>query len=391
LEAVDAWLIIDSRQDLFPAIRAELASLGAEVELQIASEAGPALRSLENSNVMRIVMRAEDDPVDCLDLVCRALRTTPQLEVVICSKRFDVIDGPTSLATGVCFVADPREAAAVESPRVQRSSRDDGRPLKRPDIVDVVRIVSQSGQTRVLEVSSSTGRGALGFTNGFLTHASTGNLTGSEAFFQMVLWEESTFEGVESNAYLEREANISTPTNELLRETVYFRIALEGDVLELRQPPEEAPEGRGCLGVAQWWGKATEEKRSIVRVLVGYSPKTSCGCVRTFTDEFADHLKPVKRWISEPKIGPTFVRLHNEDESILNLTFITMIPGNRFLFETFARSSEAVVICRSGDDSGPETWRDWVPEGIRVVTSEEHITGNGESCPALQRLVEDEE
>jgi hypothetical protein len=391
LEAVDAWLIIDSRQDLFPAIRAELASLGAEVELQIASEAGPALRSLENSNVMRIVMRAEDDPVDCLDLVCRALRTTPQLEVVICSKRFDVIDGPTSLATGVCFVADPREAAAVESPRVQRSSRNDGRPLKRPDIVDVVRIVSQSGQTRVLEVSSSTGRGALGFTNGFLTHASTGNLTGSEAFFQMVLWEESTFEGVESNAYLEREANISTPTNELLRETVYFRIALEGDVLELRQPPEEAPEGRGCLGVAQWWGKATEEKRSIVRVLVGYSPKTSCGCVRTFTDEFADHLKPVKRWISEPKIGPTFVRLHNEDESILNLTFITMIPGNRFLFETFARSSEAVVICRSGDDSGPETWRDWVPEGIRVVTSEEHITGNGESCPALQRLVEDEE
>lgn len=388
---MDAWLIIDSRQDLFPAIRAELASLGAEVELQIASEAGPALRSLENSNVMRIVMRAEDDPVDCLDLVCRALRTTPQLEVVICSKRFDVIDGPTSLATGVCFVADPREAAAVESPRVQRSSRDDGRPLKRPDIVDVVRIVSQSGQTRVLEVSSSTGRGALGFTNGFLTHASTGNLTGSEAFFQMVLWEESTFEGVESNAYLEREANISTPTNELLRETVYFRIALEGDVLELRQPPEEAPEGRGCLGVAQWWGKATEEKRSIVRVLVGYSPKTSCGCVRTFTDEFADHLKPVKRWISEPKIGPTFVRLHNEDESILNLTFITMIPGNRFLFETFARSSEAVVICRSGDDSGPETWRDWVPEGIRVVTSEEHITGNGESCPALQRLVEDEE
>lgn len=388
---MDAWLIIDSRQDLFPAIRAELASLGAEVELQIASEAGPALRSLENSNVMRIVMRAEDDPVDCLDLVCRALRTTPQLEVVICSKRFDVIDGPTSLATGVCFVADPREAAAVESPRVQRSSRNDGRPLKRPDIVDVVRIVSQSGQTRVLEVSSSTGRGALGFTNGFLTHASTGNLTGSEAFFQMVLWEESTFEGVESNAYLEREANISTPTNELLRETVYFRIALEGDVLELRQPPEEAPEGRGCLGVAQWWGKATEEKRSIVRVLVGYSPKTSCGCVRTFTDEFADHLKPVKRWISEPKIGPTFVRLHNEDESILNLTFITMIPGNRFLFETFARSSEAVVICRSGDDSGPETWRDWVPEGIRVVTSEEHITGNGESCPALQRLVEDEE
>ena len=388
---MDAWLIIDSRQDLFPAIRAELASLGAEVELQIASEAGPALRSLENSNVMRIVMRAEDDPVDCLDLVCRALRTTPQLEVVICSKRFDVIDGPTSLATGVCFVADPREAAAVESPRVQRSSRNDGRPLKRPDIVDVVRIVSQSGQTRVLEVSSSTGRGALGFTNGFLTHASTGNLTGSEAFFQMVLWEESTFEGVESNAYLEREANISTPTNELLRETVYFRIALEGDVLELRQPPEEAPEGRGCLGVAQWWGKATEEKRSIVRVLVGYSPKTSCGCVRTFTDEFADHLKPVKRWISEPKIGPTFVRLHNEDESILNLTFIAMIPGNRFLFETFARSSEAVVICRSGDDSGPETWRDWVPEGIRVVTSEEHITGNGESCPALQRLVEDEE
>jgi len=389
-EAVDAWLIIDDRQELVPAIRTELASLGAEVELHTAADADPALRSLASSPVRRLVMRAENESVDCLDLVCRALRTTPQLEVIICSKRFDVIDGPTSLATGVCFVGDPREAAAVESPGVQRSPRNDGRPLTRPDIVDVVRMVSQSGQTRVLEVSSSTGRGALGFTKGSLTHASTGNLTGSEAFFQMVLWEESTFEGVESNAYLERDANISTPTNELLRETVYFRIALERDVLELPQSPEGASDGRGCLGVAQWWEMATEEKRSIVRVLVGYSPKTSCGCVRAFTEEFADHLKPVKRWISEPKIGPTFVRLHNEDESILNLTFIAMIPGNRFLFETFARSSEAVVICRSGDDSDPETWRDWVPEGIRVVTSEEYITGNGESCPALRRLVEDE-
>ena len=387
---MDAWLIIDDRQDLVPAIRAELASLGAEVELQTAADADPALRSLASSPVRRLVMRAEDNSVDCLDLVCRALQTSPQLEVVICSKRFDVIDGPTSLATGVCFVADPRKAAAVESPQVTRSSRNDGRSLFRPDIVDVVRIVSQSGQTRVLEVKDPLGRGALGFTDGSLTHASTGHLTGSEAFFQMVLWEESTFEGVDSNSYLEREASISTPTNELLRETVYFRIALEGDVLELPQPLEVTTEGGGCLPVAQWWAKATEEKRPIVRVLVGYSPKTSCGCVQAFTDEVADHLEPVKRWISEPKIGPTFVRLHNEDESILNLTFIAMIPGNRFIFETFARSSEAVVICRSGDDSGPETWHDWVPEGVRVVTSEEYISGNGESCPALQRLVEDE-
>ena len=67
-----------------------------------------------------------------------------------------------------------------------------------------------------------------------------------------------------------------------------------------------------------------------------------------------------------------------------------MIPGNRFIFETFARSSEVVVICRSGDDSSDEAWQDWVPEAVRVVPSMEHITGNGEPCPALQRLVEDD-
>ena len=384
-------MIIDGRQDLFPAIRAELASLGAEVELQIESEADPALRSLENSNVRRIVMRADDDAVDCLDMACRALHTSPQLEVVICSERYDRIDEPTSLATGVCFVADPREAAAVESPEEHPSSRDDDQSLLRPDIVDVVRIVSHSHQTRVLEVNGSEGRGALGFVDGSLTHASTGHLIGGDAFFQMVLWEKSSFKGVDSNKYLDREATVSIPTAELLQEAVSLRKALEADVLEAPQPIEVAPEGTGCLGVGEWWARATEEKRPIVRLLVGYSPKTSCGCVRAFTSEVADQLNPIKQWTSVPKDGPSFVRLHSEDGTILNLTFLAMIPSNRFFFETFARSSEAVVICRSGDNGGPEAWRDWVPEGVRVVASEESISGNGEHCPALQRLVEDEE
>jgi len=390
LEAVDAWLIIDGRQDLFPTIREELASLGAEVELQIATDADPAVRSLANSTVRRLVMRAEDGSVDCLDLVCRALHTAPRLEVVICSDRIDLIDGPTSLATGVRFVAGPREAAAVESPHKRPSSQDDdGSPL-RPDIVDVVRIISQSGQTRTLEVTGAAGSGALGFIDGSLTHASDGYLTGNEAFFQMVLWEESLFKGIDSSGYLEGASNISAPTTELLQEAVSLREAIEGDILEAPQPIEVAPEGGGCLGVAQWWARATEEKKSIVRVLVGYSPKTSCSCVRAFTEEIAGHLNPVKKWISEPKIGPTFVRLHSEDGTILNLTFIAMTPNNRFFFETFARSSEAVVICRSGDNTGPEAWRDWVPEGVRVVVSEESVAGNPEHCPALERLVEDE-
>jgi len=387
---VDAWLIIDGRQDLFPTIRTELASLGAHVELQIATDADPAIRSLTDSAVRRLVMCAEDDSVDCLDLVCRALHTAPKLEVVICSDRLDLIDGPTSLATGVRFVSGPKEAAAVESPENQPRSQNDDQPPLRPDIVDVVRIVSQSGQTRTLEVTGTAGSGALGFIGGSLTHASAGYLTGNEAFFQMVLWEESTFNGIDSNDYLEGESNISAPTNELLQEAVRLREVIEGDIHEAPQPIEAASEGGGCLGVAQWWARATEEKQSIVRVLVGFSPKTSCGCVRAFTEEVAGHIKPVKKWISEPKIGPTFVRLHSEDGTILNLTFIAMTPGNRFFFETFARSSEAVVICQSGDNGGPEAWRDWVPEGVRVVASEESIAGNGEHCPALQRLVEDE-
>jgi len=251
--------------------------------------------------------------------------------------------------------------------------------------------VSHSHQTRVLEVNGSEGRGALGFVDGSLTHASTGHLIGGDAFFQMVLWEKSSFKGVDSNKYLDREATVSIPTAELLQEAVSLRKALEADVLEAPQPIEVAPEGTGCLGVGEWWARATEEKRPIVRLLVGYSPKTSCGCVRAFTSEVADQLNPIKQWTSVPKDGPSFVRLHSEDGTILNLTFLAMIPSNRFFFETFARSSEAVVICRSGDNGGPEAWRDWVPEGVRVVASEESISGNGEHCPALQRLVEDEE
>jgi hypothetical protein len=388
---VDEWLIVDGGQDLSPTIRAELATLGAEVELRIVEDADPDIGSLANSAVRRLVMRAGDGSADCLDLVCRALQASPQLEIVICSDRLDRVDGPTSLATGVCIVSGPREAAAVGSPEAQPSSRNDDRPSPRPNIVDVVRIVSHSGKTRVLEVDGPFGRGALGFVDGILTHASTGHLIGSEAFFQMVLWEESTFRSVVSTRYLECEVNISERTAELLQEAVKLLEALEGDVFEASQPIEVAPDAGRCLGgVVQWWARATEGERSIVRVLVGFSPNTSCRCVRAFTEEVADHLKPVKRWISEPKIGPTFVRLHSEDGSILNLTFIAMTSENRFLFETFARSSETVIICRSGETGEFETRHDWVPEGVRVVESEESVAGNPVNCPALQRLVEDE-
>jgi ABC-type sulfate transport system substrate-binding protein len=67
-----------------------------------------------------------------------------------------------------------------------------------------------------------------------------------------------------------------------------------------------------------------------------------------------------------------------------------MTPENRFLFETFARSSETVIICRSGETGDFEAWRDWVPEGVRVVESKESVAGNPVHCPALRRLVEDE-
>jgi len=388
---VDEWLIIDGGQDLSPTIRAELATLGAEIELRIVEDADPDIGSLANSAVRRLVMRAGDGSADCLDLVCRALQASPQLEIVICSDRLDRIDGPTSLATGVCIVSGPREAATVGSPEAQPSSRNDDRSPPRPNIVDVVRIVSHSGKTRVLEVDGPYGRGALGFVDGILTHASTGHLIGSDAFFQMVLWDESTFRSVVSTRYLECEVNISERTAELLQEAVKLQKALEGDVLEASQPIEAALDAGGCLGgVVQWWERASEGERPIVRVLVAYPPETPCKCVRSFTEQVATHVKPVKRWVSEPKIGPTFVRLHSENGTILNLTFIAMKPSNRFFFETFAWSSETVVICQSGESSGAEPWRDWVPEGVRVVVSEESVAGNPVNCPALQRLVEDD-
>jgi hypothetical protein len=386
---VESWLIVDGCQDLVPAIRAELASLGAEVELMVASAADPALRSLESSTVRRIVMRADDDSVDCLELACRALRVFPRLEVVICSDSHDRMDRSTLPATGIYFVGGPREAVAVESPEEQPSSNDADQSTARPDIVDVVRIVSYSRQTRVLEVIGAEGGGALGFIDGALTHASAGHLIGSEAFFQMVLWEECSFQAVDSNRYVESEPNISMPTAELLDEAVNLLEAIESDDFEAPQSPEVAAEGVGFPGFPQWWARAAGDQRPIVRVLVGYPPETSCRCVRAFTSEVSDHLKPVKRWISEPKIGPTFVRLHCDDGTILNLTFIAMKPSNRFFFETFAGASETVIICRSDDSCGPELWRDWVPEGVRVVTSEESVADNGEHCPALQRLAED--
>ena len=292
----------------------------------------------------------------------------------------------TSDLSGPAIERMASEAVALGAPKGQLRKRQPGGPLRRPDIVDVVRIVAHAGQSRALRVSSDQGDGVLGFVNGSPIHAAAGHLRGNDAFLQMVLWEESRFAAFEASELLGGDANITAPLEELLQEAVGLRVAIEGDHETLDLAADES----SSTDVLRWWARATARDKAIVRVLIGFDTDATCGCVQTFSEVLADELKPIKHWVSEPEDGPSFVRVHVEDGGVLSLTFLPMEARNRFYFETFCQTSDAVVICRADETDEIMGWRECIPSSVSSVVCNDCGAGGDGMCPAVRRLVEQE-
>ena len=138
-----------------------------------------------------------------------------------------------------------------------------------------------------------------------------------------------------------------------------------------------------------WWHNVLLRYPGGIRVLVA-----SCRTVGREQIEDAVALVATSLHASGPTStyasdGPSFVRMRPADGGILSLTFLPTGKKHRYLFETFVRSIDAVLLCSDDCPCGEKhDWGSAVPKGVRVITMAEPSARHRDLGRALRALGE---
>lgn len=136
------------------------------------------------------------------------------------------------------------------------------------------------------------------------------------------------------------------------------------------------------------WSRFQERFPGGLRILVAHSVQSAASeeLPRAAT-ELAEALGVPNLATAVSPVGPSFLRFRPPSGGLLSLTFLPMSRRNRYLFETFTGSVEAILLCGWCDgEEEAAAWTSLVPPTVDLEVLE-HTRGLGlELVAALRRL-----
>lgn len=296
------------------------------------------------------------------------------------------------------------------------------------DLLDLAQLFMLSGKSKTIMVQYRKDRGALHIANGTLRHASTLSLRGPEAFYQMFDWHGATFEPKDQEASTKLEPNIAVPFNHLVLETARLSDELAkirrhhpGKAACLRlvspQPIEdelacglelvtkaiEARPGisaheleatlplasikiflavaflcqRGAVvasapaagapvepAVEEWRERLFRRHQSGVKVLIAGPGEVVAREMEASVKRLASALDAPAPQVKRDADGPTIVRVRTTGGASVSLTFLPLRRRHRYLAETFATSSDLVLVCPDQGDEELRECRKAIPASV---------------------------
>ena len=351
-------------------------------------EAAPAI--LADEEIERLLVTTPGPDLDLVGLLHTSFELWPRLDVLVVVPALPTVPWE---AFGLRRVRYAELDGASEASRlafVEQPAKDEGlvRPARSPlDVVDVALLHLVTGRTAAVRLGWAGARGLLGFVGGQLVCAETRRLTGAEAFSEMALWDDWLVEAV-SGTELERPANVSLPTVELIAETMRLRLELEDWSEWVHTDPGAPPLSDAAPSLGEWWDRVLARRRLGARIVIAHEVGARCDCALRICAAVASELGVEREWADPSPTGPTFIRLHPSGGGLLSLTCVPIVDANRFQFEAFARRAEAVIMCCPSCPESDDWLRsvaDAVPVVIRRPNGAEAQNG---CCPALGRLAE---
>jgi CheY-like chemotaxis protein len=138
-----------------------------------------------------------------------------------------------------------------------------------------------------------------------------------------------------------------------------------------------------------WWRALMERFPGGLRVLVVCGPSVAPDRIFAAVSKLGATLDLANPSVSFSPGGPSFVRLRPPSGGILSLTFLQMTKKHRYLFETFVRSVQVVLVCpEEGASDDIEDWTATIPSGVSRILLDRNALLEDEIAARLRALAE---
>lgn len=228
-------LIVEDEDQLRENIAGFLRSYPGEFEVVTAFTGEQGLEEIRTRPVDLLLTDVCLPGIDGIEVVGQALKVRPRLKVVVMTAfSSSEMRDAANRAGAFRFVEKPVDLEELREILLQVSRTATGWAgvLDGLDIFDLVQLLVVTRKRRVVRVANGEREGTLVFDNGALIHASSGDLEGEEAFFEMITWHGGSFEAPRESSSGQFLPNISVSATHLMMEAARRRdeaMISEGD------------------------------------------------------------------------------------------------------------------------------------------------------------------
>lgn len=210
-------LVVDDEEAVRTTLARALGSGPGAFLVRAAGSGREALDLLAREDVDLVVTDLRMPEMDGLELIAVLRREHPGLPVIVASGRANAAEEAVKVGSVDCFIkpfsVDSLRRRATEILAESVKGR-----VENINLASFLQLLEIEHKSCSLRVESPGREGQLYFSAGRLIHAVTGDLTGAEAAFEIVTWEDTDIEI--SGAPRLRETTIDLPLSFLLMEAM---------------------------------------------------------------------------------------------------------------------------------------------------------------------------
>ncbi|MES2568672.1 MAG: response regulator [Verrucomicrobiota bacterium] len=217
-------LILDDEHDILEIYQEILARLPSMPEIHTADNGARAIALLESASFNLLLIDLRMPQMDGFQVLVLVRRKFPSLRVVVMTGTEDEQFRARAYAMGIdLYMEKPRTGKeiinfvdCIES-LLEREELGGFRGVQSKTLVDIVQLECFTQSSAILKVTTSAGEGRIWLQRGEIIDAATGDMTGRDAFLEMMRWKSGNFELLASD--LPRPRTIFSSYESLLMET----------------------------------------------------------------------------------------------------------------------------------------------------------------------------
>jgi CheY-like chemotaxis protein len=194
---VDKILIVDDEETLTWSMSKSLSKDKDKFEVLVANSAEDALKVLEKEKIRLVITDIRMPGISGLDLLSKVRREYPDVKVIIMTAYGSPdVQKEANVRGSLYYIEKPFEIKEIRQ-MILDSLKDERKgfegQLQDLLLTDVIQMNCLGKAHASLIIRSGAREGKIYFKDGNIIHSETGDVTGEEAFYQILTWPEGTF------------------------------------------------------------------------------------------------------------------------------------------------------------------------------------------------------